>query len=58
VLQLVSGVLMLALAGAMLLAPELLESLTGTAVVFGVAALVCVAVVTLDPRRTAAHPAH
>jgi membrane-bound ClpP family serine protease len=58
VLQLVSGVLMLSLAGAMLLAPELLESITGTVVVFGVAAVICGLVVALDPRRTAARPAH
>ncbi len=57
-LQLVSGVLMLALAGAMLVAPELLESLSGTAVVFGVAAAVCAVVLVLDPRRTTTRPAH
>ena len=49
ILQLVSGVLMLALAGTMLFAPELLESVTGAIVVFGAAALTCLVIVLLDP---------
>jgi cytochrome c biogenesis protein CcdA/glutaredoxin len=52
ILQLVSGVLMLALAGTMLLAPQLLESVTGTILVFGVAALACLVIVLLDPRTS------
>jgi cytochrome c biogenesis protein CcdA len=52
ILQLVSGVLMLALAGTMLLAPHLLESVTGTVIVFGAVALTCLAIVLLDPRSS------
>lgn len=49
-LKLVSGVVMLALAGTMLLAPHLLEQITGTVLVFGSAALVTVLVVLLHGR--------
>jgi cytochrome c biogenesis protein CcdA/glutaredoxin len=52
ILQLVSGVLMLALAGAMLLAPRLLESVRGTVVVFGAAVVTCLVVVLFDPRTS------
>ncbi len=48
-LQLVSGTLMITLAGAMLVAPELLESVTGTLAVFGGAGAV-VALVLLGER--------
>jgi cytochrome c biogenesis protein CcdA/glutaredoxin len=49
-LQLVSGMLMLALAATMVLAPELLESVTGTIVVFGAAGLVCLLIAVVDRR--------
>lgn len=47
VLKLVGGVVMLALAGTMVLAPDLMEDLTGTLIVFGVAAVVTAAVALL-----------
>lgn len=53
-LKLVSGVVMLTLAGVMLVAPELLESVTGTLVVFGAAAA---ATTTIALLHRAAHPA-
>jgi uncharacterized membrane protein HdeD (DUF308 family) len=59
VLQLVSGTLMLTLAVAMVAAPRLLESVTGTLVVFGSAAAVVVAVLAIDrlrPRSRRASP--
>jgi glutaredoxin len=59
VLQLVSGTLMLTLAVAMVAAPRLLESVTGTLVVFGSAAAVVVAVLAVDrlrPRARRASP--
>lgn len=48
VLQLVSGTLMVALAVAMLVAPTALESLTGTAAVFTIAAAVVLAVLAVE----------
>ncbi len=48
VLQLVSGTLMLTLASVMLFAPSLLETLSGTIVVFAAAAAVAGAVVVVD----------
>jgi len=56
ILQLVSGTLMVALAVTMLLAPQLLESVSGTAAVFAAAALVIVGVIALDHRVPAHHP--
>ena len=50
-LKLVSGVVMLALAGTMLVAPQALESVLGTVVVFGSAALVVAAVLTVEHLR-------
>jgi uncharacterized membrane protein HdeD (DUF308 family) len=47
-LQLASGMLMVALAVTMLFAPHLLESLSGTTIVFGIAALLVAAVLALD----------
>ena len=47
-LQLASGMLMVALAVTMLFAPHLLESLSGTSIVFGIAALLVAAVLALD----------
>ena len=48
ILQLASGMLMVALAVTMLFAPHLLESLSGTSVVFGIAAVLVAAVLALD----------
>ncbi|MGD9700920.1 MAG: thioredoxin [Acidimicrobiia bacterium] len=48
ILQLASGMLMVALAVTMLFAPRLLESVSGTAMVFGVVALLVAGVVALD----------
>ncbi len=48
VLQLVSGTLMLALALTMLAAPQLLESISGTALVFGAAAAVAAVVLAVE----------
>lgn len=70
-LQLVSGTLMVALAATMLLAPDLLESLAGTAVVFALAGVVTAIVLVSErwwrpgdraatgsgPRRRQHHPA-
>jgi len=36
----------------MLLAPQLLESVTGTVVVFGAAAVTCLVIVLFDPRTS------
>jgi hypothetical protein len=55
-LQLVGGTLMLTLAIAMVLAPELLESLTGTILVFGTAALVSAAVMLAESWWRHRHP--
>ncbi len=59
VLQLVSGTLMVSLAGAMVLAPRLLESVTGTFLVFGGAAAVVGVVLLVErlrPRSRRASP--
>ncbi len=56
VLKLVSGVLMVVLAATMLLAPEQLESLTGTLVVFGGAGLAVAAIIALDRVRSGHTP--
>ena len=56
-LQLVSGTLMVTLAGTMLFAPELLESLSGTAIVFGSAALVDAVVLAAESIWRRHHPA-
>ncbi len=48
VLQLVSGTLMVALAVAMIAAPTLLESVSGTALVFGIAAAVVALVLAVE----------
>jgi cytochrome c biogenesis protein CcdA/glutaredoxin len=51
-LKLVSGVVMLALAGTMLVAPQALESVVGTMVVFGGAASVVAVVLLAQERRS------
>ena len=48
VLQLASGMLMVALAATMLFAPNLLESLSGTSIVFGIAAVLVAGIIALD----------
>jgi uncharacterized membrane protein HdeD (DUF308 family) len=48
VLQLASGMLMVALAVTMLFAPHLLESISGTSIVFGIAALLVAGVLAVD----------
>lgn len=52
-LKLVSGVVMLALAGALLIAPDIMESALGALAVFGLAGLVVVVVLTIGRIR---HP--
>lgn len=52
-LKLIGGVVMIALAAAMLVEPAVLESLAGTAVVFGAAVAVALAVIAVDSRREA-----
>lgn len=47
-LQLIGGTLMVTLAVAMLAAPELLESVVGTLIVFGSAAMACLLVILLE----------
>ena len=47
-LQLIGGTLMVTLAVAMLAAPSLLESVTGTAIVFGLAAGACLVVILIE----------
>ena len=47
-LQLIGGTLMLTLAVAMIAAPDLLETLSGTAVVFGLAAGACALVILIE----------
>jgi cytochrome c biogenesis protein CcdA len=47
-LQLIGGTLMVTLAVAMLAAPDLLESVTGTAIVFALAAAACVLVILIE----------
>jgi cytochrome c biogenesis protein CcdA/glutaredoxin len=54
-LQLIGGTLMLTLAVAMLAAPGLLEQVTGTAIVFGIAAGVAVVVLLVERRWAARH---
>lgn len=53
ILQLASGMLMVALAVTMLFRPHLLESVTGTTLVFGLTALVVVAVAAVEHLVTA-----
>jgi cytochrome c biogenesis protein CcdA/glutaredoxin len=48
ILQLASGMLMVALAVTMLFAPNLLESLSGTSIVFGIAAVLVAGVIALE----------
>lgn len=52
-LKLVGGVVMLTLAGTMVVAPRLLQDVTGTLVVFGSAAVVTIVVVVAHGRRRA-----
>ena len=56
-LQLLSGTLMLALAATMLFAPDLMTSLGGTLVVFGVAALVVAVELAAEHHWRRRHPA-
>ena len=52
-LQLVSGTVMIALAATMLLRPDLLESITGTLIVFGAATAFAAAVLAIEHRGRA-----
>lgn len=56
-LKLIGGVVMIALGGAMLIAPALLETLAGTAILFGGAIAVAVAVIVADSRLKRRTPA-
>lgn len=56
-LQLLSGTLMVALALTMIVAPQLLESVTGTSAVFVAAGLVVAAVLAIDRTRAGRQPA-
>jgi cytochrome c biogenesis protein CcdA len=55
-LKLVSGTLMIVLAGVLILAPDLMQNLGGVAVTFGLAAAVSVAVLAIERRRRPSEP--
>lgn len=55
-LKLVSGTLMIVLAGVLILAPDLMQNLTGVAVTFGAAAVVSFAILAIERRRSPSEP--